>query len=161
MQRSQQYSKQMSNRALAWLRKAGGGAALALLGALLLVSAGGCQNGAPPVDESTMRTVLVDLHLGEARPNAPAVDARPPPDSLLARHGLSRAQFEAAHAYYAERPSVYRDIYQEVVDSLRAIQGDVAGLRGAYEAATEEAASDEESEPENASPRSASQRERR
>lgn len=155
----------MTDLVLAWLRKAGGCATLALLGALLLVAAGGCQNGAPPVDESTMRTVLVDLHLGQARPNAPAVDARPPPDSLLARHGLSRAQFEAAHAYYAERPSVYRDIYQEVVDSLRAIQGDVAGLREAYEAATEEAneetASDEENGSDNASPRSADQRERR
>jgi len=109
----------------------GGYAAGCLLCGLLLIASAGCSDEKPPLDTETMRTVLVDLHLAESRLTTPGVDTRLPRDSVLARHNIAPAQFDSAHAYYIRHPGTYRDVYQEVVDSLRAVRGIADSLRDA------------------------------
>lgn len=104
-------------------------AAVCLLCGLFLIAGAGCSDEKPPLDPETMRTVLVDLHLAESRLSTPGVDTRLPRDSVLAHHNIAPAQFDSAHAYYIRHPGTYRDVYQEVVDSLRAVRSIADSLR--------------------------------
>ncbi len=68
----------------------------------------------------TLGSVILDLHLLEARRELVA-DAHPDlRDSILAVHGVTHAQFEAAIRYYADRPEEYLALYNQVIDSLSA-----------------------------------------
>lgn len=100
-----------------------------LLCGLLLIAGPGCSDEKPPLDRATMRTLLVDLHIAEARLNTPGLDTRLPRDSILARHGVPAAQFDSAHAYYARHPNAYHAIYESVVDSLRTVRSRADSLR--------------------------------
>lgn len=93
-----------------------------LLGGLLLVGCSSFSSDPPPVPDSTLTRVLVEMHLMDARkdmhPPLP-VGAR---DSILARHDLPPKKFEAALEHYTQRPDAFTSLYQSVIDSLRAIQ---------------------------------------
>ncbi|MFO8232901.1 MAG: DUF4296 domain-containing protein [Longimonas sp.] len=102
-----------------------------MLCGLLLIAQAGCTDEEPPLDTQTMRAVLVDLHLAESRLNADGVVPRLPRDSILVQHNVAPAEFDSAQAYYTRHPDTYHDIYQEVVDSLRAIRGIADSLRDA------------------------------
>lgn len=95
-----------------------------LLFVMLLVAAPACSvlpGEAPPLADSLLIDVMVDLHLAAARSEAegqmrPALQR----DSILARHGLNPAQFDAAVRYYADRPTDYVALYGRVIDRLDA-----------------------------------------
>ncbi len=74
----------------------------------------------PPVADSTMVEVLIELHLAAAR-----LDLRkdlPPAEreAILARHGLDTLRYGQVMAYYAEHPQAYVDLYSQVLDRLSA-----------------------------------------
>lgn len=76
---------------------------------------------APPVADTTMAAVLYDLHLARARAQvAPALPYPPARDSILQAYGLDTTAFDAALAYYLERPADYLRIYGQVADRLHA-----------------------------------------
>jgi hypothetical protein len=100
----------------------GGFVATVLLCGGLLIASAGCSDEQPPLNRDTMRTVLVDLHIAEARLSTPGLDTRLPRDSILARHGVAPARFDSARAYYTRHPDAYHALYEEVVDSLRAVR---------------------------------------
>ncbi|RMH51869.1 MAG: DUF4296 domain-containing protein [Bacteroidetes bacterium] len=103
--------------------------------ALVLLTAGACSvvtEPDPPVADSTLVAVLADLHLADVR--ASLVHDVPPGtrDSVLAHHGLTPAEFEAALRYYVERPDAYLELYNRVLDhlteeSMRPAMSDPAG----------------------------------
>lgn len=74
----------------------------------------------PPVQDSLLVEALVELHLAEARTTAGHPALPVVRDTLLARHGLDRARFDAAMAYYAERPEAFYELYGRVLDQLHA-----------------------------------------
>ncbi|GIV60270.1 DUF4296 domain-containing protein [Rhodocaloribacter litoris] len=73
---------------------------------------------APPVADSTLVEVFIDLHLAAAR--ADLYRDLPPGtrDSVLARHGLTPEEFEAAIRYYVEHPDAYVELYTRVLNRL-------------------------------------------
>lgn len=88
---------------------------------LLLAGAAGCSVVTapdPPVADSTLVAVLADLHLADVRASLVHDVAPGTRDSVLARHGLSPAEFEAAVAYYVDRPDEYLELYNRVLDHL-------------------------------------------
>jgi hypothetical protein len=95
----------------------------ALLASLLVVALPACSvlsSDTPPVPDSTLVPVLVDLHLAQERAN---LDVDTPPalrDSVLAHYGIAPAQYRAVIAYYSERPEAYAALYRSVIDTLQA-----------------------------------------
>ncbi len=74
----------------------------------------------PPVADSTMVEVLIELHLAAAR-----LDLRkdlPPAEreAILARHGLDTLRYGQVMAYYAEHLRVEIDVGLRVLDRLSA-----------------------------------------
>lgn len=93
-----------------------------LLGATLLLLPA-CRDQAPtealpPVADSTMIQVLIELHLAEARASILNTDQTSTRDSILLRYGVDRDAFEAAIDYYARNPDAYVKIYSEALDQL-------------------------------------------
>lgn len=74
----------------------------------------------PPVSDSTMVEVLVDLHLATHRY---ALERDVPPslrDSILMHHGVDTARYAEAIAFYAAHPKRYAEVYGDLTDRLRA-----------------------------------------
>jgi len=72
----------------------------------------------PPIADSTMVEVLIELHLADARldlqlDRIPAVR-----DSILFKHGLDEPRFLQILDYYAEHPEEYTALYTTVLDRL-------------------------------------------
>ena len=89
----------------------------------LLLLAGACSNPiaeAPPVPDSIMVEVLVDLHVAERRHALEQDVGRPLRDSILTRHGLDAEVYAEAMAYFAAHPDRYATLYGDVIDDLRA-----------------------------------------
>ena len=90
-----------------------------LLAALLTLSAcSAITSEAPPIADSTMVEVLIELHLAEARLDlqydlVPAVR-----DSILFKHGLDEPRFLAILDYYADHPEEYSALYTTVLDRI-------------------------------------------
>jgi len=97
-------------------------AAPAALALALCVALVGCSSFAPeepPVPDSTLVQVLVEMHLAEARrqvhgPIPPALR-----DSILMQHGLDNTRLDAAMDFYSARPVAYEALYDIVLDSLK------------------------------------------
>ena len=93
-----------------------------MLLAVLLGALPGCSSFAPeepPVPDSTLVQVLVEMHLAEARrqlhgPIPPAMR-----DSILAHYGLDSTRMNAAMNHYSKHPAMYEELYGIVLDSLR------------------------------------------
>ncbi|MDX1547006.1 MAG: DUF4296 domain-containing protein [Rhodothermales bacterium] len=91
----------------------------AVLLAALLPACSALISDAPPVPDSTMVDVLIELHLGQAR-QARYGDLTPARrDSILALHGLDRPRFDEAMAYYADHPEELGLLYREALDRLQ------------------------------------------
>ena len=90
-----------------------------LLPALLFVSAcSAITSEEPPISDSTMVEVLIELHLADARLDlqyelVPAVR-----DSILFKHGLDEQRFLAILDYYADHPEEYSALYTTVLDRI-------------------------------------------
>ena len=89
----------------------------------------------PPVPDSTMVDVLVELHLGQARAELYELPAGVE-DSMLATYGVSRAELRATFDYYAEHPEVYDEVYSQVVDRLTQGQRRVRAMRSSPDSVT-------------------------
>ena len=74
----------------------------------------------PPVPDSTMVEVLVELHLAEARTELYGRLPEGLRDSALAKHGLTQREYKRAVDYYTDHPTSYADLYDTVLDRLSA-----------------------------------------
>jgi hypothetical protein len=92
--------------------------------ALLTGGCSGFTEPPPPMADSTLAVVLVDLHLAKAR--AEHEGTRIARDSVLRHHGVRPPVFEETLDYYVRHPNAYATIYERVIDSLRSLQ---SGLR--------------------------------
>lgn len=92
------------------------------LSLLLITGCGALTGDEPPVADTTLTSVLVELHLANARAGLESAPALPPGtrDSILARHGLDEPTLETAMDYYTEHPQAYVDLYDVVLDCLSA-----------------------------------------
>lgn len=72
----------------------------------------------PPVADSTLVDVLVELHLAEARAASASSFPRALPDSILARYGVTRETVEDALAQRIEDPEGYAALMRQVEDGL-------------------------------------------
>ncbi|MFK7845861.1 MAG: DUF4296 domain-containing protein [Rhodothermales bacterium] len=72
----------------------------------------------PPLSDSTMVQVLIELHLAEARADFFQEDQIGYQDSILAHYGISQQDFENNMSFYKENPDIYHKIYSTVLDEL-------------------------------------------
>lgn len=88
--------------------------------ALLLAIGTGCAEPPEqgPLPDSTMVSVLMELHLAVAR--AESTNEIPPNirDSILIAYGVDSTQYAGAITYYAANPKKYAEIYSRVLDRL-------------------------------------------
>lgn len=86
---------------------------------LVLPACSSFSSDAPPVSDSTLVRVLVELQLVQAReellPNSVPAGLR---DSILTRYGLDETRFDEVRQYYIEHPDEYVEIYNRVLDQL-------------------------------------------
>lgn len=82
---------------------------------------GGCHvlsSDDPPVSDSTLVAVLAEMHLASERVEVHGTFSPGGRDSILARHGLTQTEFDAAMDYYSRDVAAYDSLYDVVVDSL-------------------------------------------
>lgn len=72
----------------------------------------------PPIPESTLIELTVELHLADARGSNLGESTRALRDSIFAWYGVDEDTYNEAVAYYAERPDEYLLFYDAVLDSL-------------------------------------------
>ena len=88
---------------------------------LLLMSLPACSaftSDEPPISDSTMVEVLIELHLVHARLEL-KYDLPPAlRDSILFKHGLDAQRFQDIMAYYADHPEAYSAIYTTMLDRI-------------------------------------------
>jgi len=79
-----------------------------------------------PVADTTMVSVLLDLHLLRARStyrDTVSSDAfERQREAVLTRYGMDDTQLEAAIEAYIRRPDAYENAYGTVIDSLNAVR---------------------------------------
>jgi len=79
-----------------------------------------------PVADTTMVSVLLDLHLLRARStyrDTVSSDAfERQREAVLTRYGMDDTQLEAAIEAYIRRPDAYENVYGTVIDSLNAVR---------------------------------------
>ena len=80
---------------------------------------------APPVADSTMVDVLLEMHLAQARAERYSDVSSEVLHRILTRHGLNKDQFDEAMRYYADHPRQYVGLYDDVLDRLNAERGSV------------------------------------
>lgn len=97
--------------------------------AALLTAACGRPPEAAPLPDSTLVVVFTDLHLAGARlrlePGVPDGQR----DSVLQRHGVDPADFEASVAWLRDHPDAFVGIYGSVLDRLNALPADSSAAR--------------------------------
>ena len=91
-----------------------------LAGLLTLPACSAFISEEPPVSDSTMVEVLIELHLTNARLELqydlpPAIR-----DSILFKYGLDAQRFAAIMAYYADHPEAYSALYTTMLDRISA-----------------------------------------
>ncbi len=89
-----------------------------ILMAVLLSACSSFSTPEPPLSDSTLVEVLIDLTLTSARSDLYQDVPPGARDSVLASHGLTRDDFEAAMKYYAEHPEEYLELYTTVLNRL-------------------------------------------
>jgi len=100
-----------------------------LIGAVLVCSlalpaCSSFSSGRPPIPDSTLTDVLVEMHLVNSRLqlDVDTLTVRPFPDSVLAKYGVDRPQLEETLRYYSRRPGAFSSLYEGVIDTLNATQ---------------------------------------
>ncbi len=91
-----------------------------VIGLLALSACSAFTSDEPPISDSTMVEVLIELHLVNARlelryDRQPAVR-----DSILFKYGLDAQRFQDVMAYYADHPEAYSAIYTTMLDRISA-----------------------------------------
>ncbi len=91
-----------------------------VLGLLTLSACSAFTSDEPPISDSTLVEVLIELHLVSARlelqyDHQPAVR-----DSILFIYGLDAQRFQDIMAYYADHPEAYSAIYTTMLDRISA-----------------------------------------
>ncbi len=91
-----------------------------VIGLLTLSACSAFTSDEPPISDSTMVEVLIELHLVNARlelqyDRQPAVR-----DSILFKYGLDAQRFQDVMAYYADHPEAYSAIYTTMLDRISA-----------------------------------------
>jgi len=87
---------------------------------MLCAACSAITSEAPPVSDSTMVEILIELHLAHAR--AP-LNLDPVPalrDSILSKYHLDEQRYREIMDYYAEHPDAYGAIYTTVLDRISA-----------------------------------------
>lgn len=82
---------------------------------------GGCSavtSDEPPLSDSTLVQVLLELHLARARTEVVRDVSPTLRDSILFHYGLDSTSFEAALSYYIDRPEEYKALYTQVLDQI-------------------------------------------
>jgi hypothetical protein len=89
----------------------------------LLLAMGACSpflSEEPPVSDSTMVEVLIELHLARARHD---IQQDLPPTlhaEILEAYGLTEQAFRETMAFYTDHPETYMAVYTRVMDRLAA-----------------------------------------
>lgn len=99
--------------------RTGPGATLLLALAIgLLPACSALNDDPPPLADSLMVDLMMDLHLAKAR--GELFQDVPPGtrDSVLARHNLDRARYEAIMDYYVDHPEAYLNLYNQLLDEI-------------------------------------------
>ena len=99
--------------------------ATGMIAAISLVSLPACSDLGRPIDEQTLVSVIVDLHILEARRELVADTHETLRDSILAAHGMTSDDLYEAIRYYTDRPDEYVSIYNRVIDSLSAEEAEL------------------------------------
>lgn len=100
---------------------------IVLASAVLLSGCGMVSSGKPPVADSTMTPLLIELHLHRARagfqsdgvPRSTVDAAR---DSILQRYRITQPELDRTLDYYTRHPDEYEEVYSSVIDSLNALR---------------------------------------
>ncbi len=73
---------------------------------------------APPLSDSIMVQIIVELHLAEAKVELLKEDQLNFRDSILTHYKVSLEEFEANMAFYRENPDAYHKIYSTALDKM-------------------------------------------
>ncbi|MEM1128594.1 MAG: DUF4296 domain-containing protein [Bacteroidota bacterium] len=87
---------------------------------------GGCSAftaDSPPLPDSTMVRLLIELHLADGRAQVEQDLTLALRDSIFLYYGVDRLDYEATLDYYADQPEAYVTLYEQVLDSLNAQRG--------------------------------------
>ncbi len=91
-----------------------------VIGLLTLSACSAFTSDEPPISDSTMVEVLIELHLANARLEL-QYDRRPAVrDSILFKYGLDAQRFQDVMAYYADHPEAYSALYTTMLDRISA-----------------------------------------
>ena len=88
---------------------------------LLLITLSSCSlttPAQPPVPDSLMVEVLLDLHLAAARAEIYTDVSSTLRDSILTEHGLDTTRFQDVMQYYFDQPEAYAPLLKQVLDRL-------------------------------------------
>jgi len=87
---------------------------------LLLVAVVGCADPReePPLADSTMVEVMIDLHLAVARAEVTQQVPAGIRDSIFTTHAVDSSAYARTIWHYAQNPDKYEHIYGEVLDRL-------------------------------------------
>lgn len=96
---------------------------LAVVAGGLLLSCSDLGSEGAPVSQDTFRSLVVELHLWSKRTQVTDTVSHALRDSIFARYGTTEADFQDAFRYYAERPEVLDDLYDQALDTLNSIRG--------------------------------------
>jgi hypothetical protein len=83
------------------------------------------QDQGPVLPKEKMVSILTDVHIAEAVVNARSFPLdtsvllfRNIENQLLAKHHVTRPQFDSSYQWYARHVEEYQDLYAQVIDSL-------------------------------------------
>ena len=85
---------------------------------LLLPACSVLTSDEPPVADSTLVDVLIELHLAEARVQlgyGPPLSVR---DSIFARYGFDETTFQEALTYYLDHPDAYAELHDAMLAQI-------------------------------------------
>jgi len=91
-----------------------------VLGLLTLSACSAFTSDEPPISDSTLVEVLIELHLVSARLELQYDHQPAARDSILFIYGLDAQRFEDIMAYYADHPEAYSAIYTTMLDRISA-----------------------------------------
>ncbi len=88
------------------------------VGLLTLSACSAITSEEPPIADSTMVEVLIELHLADARLELQYNLVPVVRDSILFKYGLDEQRFRAILDYYADHPEEYAALYTTVLDRI-------------------------------------------
>lgn len=104
-----------------------------LAGLFLLSACSSFETDRPPLPDSTMASVLTEMHLAAERYD---ITKSVPPgirDSIFVHFSVTEDEYETTLQYYSRHPEAFETLYNTVVDSLNAARMSVrSGNRPSY-----------------------------